>query len=394
MPDPAQGLTPFEEPKGVLPTPPNIPTDFILRTQFWRDIFGKEVQSAATYSYLWMADQLGHVCLGIILQFVLTFGLHDLPPLVFGWNLMTLDWANGIALLAISVVVSLWEYRAYSVAAANASSGLFPLDVPLLKRNAIIATVYMIFGVIVGYGFHLEAGWWNAIVFLAVAIASILCAPPWLRQKVTWQKAALPYLFRLADSTCDIPQETADALQKLIDDGPERTGPKQVLIVGPVGSGRTPMVCGVGTEMAFKKHKVRYLSFATLSDIAEQRQQAPNAKLPPIGAWGPKNIFYWPWFEAEVLVIDDVSPTVDAAMRQDGSDAFVAILESGLGPVKAELSNRVTIWVFGVDDQDIQNQRENKESLINYYARNIQEFCQASELPLIICLPATEKRME
>lgn len=394
MADPTQGLTPFEEPKGVRPTPPNIPTDFIWPTQFWRDIFGKEVQSAATYSYLWMADQLGHVCLGIILQFVLTFGLRELLGPLFGLGWMTPYWANGIALLAISVVVSLWEYRAYSVAAADASSGLFPLDVPLLKRNAIIATAYMIFGVIVGYGFHLNENWWGAALFLAMVAASILCAPPWLRQKVTWQKAALPYLFRLADSKCDIPQETADALQKLIDDGPEQTGPRQILIVGPVGSGRTPMVCGVGTEMAFKNHKVRYLSFATLSDIAEQRQQEPDAELPPIGAWGPKNIFYWPWFEAEVLVIDDVSPMVDAAMRQDGSDAFAAILASGLGPVKAELSNRVTIWVFGVDDQDIQNQKENKESLINYYARNIQEFCQAPEFPLIICLPATDKRME
>ena len=52
----------FEAPKGVKPTPPGVTTGFLL-VQFWRDIFGKEVQSAATYSYLWMADQMGHVAL-------------------------------------------------------------------------------------------------------------------------------------------------------------------------------------------------------------------------------------------------------------------------------------------------------------------------------------------
>src|SRR5881394_2748320 len=39
--------------------------------QFWADVFGKEVQSATTYSYVWMADQSGHVCLGIVLTFLL-----------------------------------------------------------------------------------------------------------------------------------------------------------------------------------------------------------------------------------------------------------------------------------------------------------------------------------
>ena len=104
--------TAFEEPSGCAPTPPNVPTSFLLE-QFWRDIFGKEVQSAATYSYLWIADQMGHVALGIILQFALTFVFQ------YGFGLSD-ALASGVALLGISAVVSFWEYRAYSVAAADA----------------------------------------------------------------------------------------------------------------------------------------------------------------------------------------------------------------------------------------------------------------------------------
>jgi len=30
-----------------------------LRDQFWADVYGKEVQTTATYSYTWVADQFG-----------------------------------------------------------------------------------------------------------------------------------------------------------------------------------------------------------------------------------------------------------------------------------------------------------------------------------------------
>jgi hypothetical protein len=45
------------------PTPPKLTSKDLLQ-QFWADAYGKEVQSAATYSYMWLADQFGHVCIG------------------------------------------------------------------------------------------------------------------------------------------------------------------------------------------------------------------------------------------------------------------------------------------------------------------------------------------
>jgi hypothetical protein len=49
----------------VGPSAPNL-TNEELWQQFKADAYGKEVQTAATYSYTWLADQFGHVCIGII----------------------------------------------------------------------------------------------------------------------------------------------------------------------------------------------------------------------------------------------------------------------------------------------------------------------------------------
>ena len=55
----------------VGPTAPKINSKELLH-QFWADAYGKEVQTAATYSYTWLADQFGHICIGIIVNFFAT----------------------------------------------------------------------------------------------------------------------------------------------------------------------------------------------------------------------------------------------------------------------------------------------------------------------------------
>lgn len=364
---------PFEAPKGVEPTAPGVPTRFLL-VQFWRDIFGKEVQSAATYSYLWMADQMGHVALGIILQFALTFVLQY----IFG---LSDAWASGIALVGISGAVSFWEYRAYTVSARNASSGTFPLDTTLLRDNAVIATAYMVFGVLAGYAFHLH-GWWGAAVFAVALLLCIFYAPYWLRQKIIWQKAALPYLSRLADLKATVPPEQAKAIQDLVDSHPGSPPWRQVIIAGAVGSGRTPMVTGLGTDLAFKGYKVRYTSFDDLMEIDDQ--YLPDRPLPPIGSWGPRNIFYWPWFEAQVLLIDNVSPAVGAGMRHRSVSELGSALNQSLALIREHLCNRHTVWVFGLDDP---MNEEASQKRVDDYAVNIQAFCKAEQPPIVVRLP-------
>jgi hypothetical protein len=279
-----------------------------------------------------MADQMGHIALGLLGQFIVVFLLTHVAPLV---GLKKIQWANAIALIATSAIVAFWEYAAYSVSKRDGSKGLFTLDETLLLRNAVIATVYMVFGVLVGYGFHLENAWAGAALFVVLAVASVFCAPYWLRQKIIWQKASLRYQSRLADMNANISPQDAELIQRFVDEPFEPGAPRQIIIAGPIGSGRTPMVSAIGTEHAFKGRKLRYLSFDMLMEISDQHANAsPGGQFPPIGSWGPKNIFYWQWFEAQTLIVDDVSPVIGTAVQAGGAAALTEILETGFGKIE------------------------------------------------------------
>ena len=179
--------TPTPDPFG--PTPPNLTVADLLK-QFWADAYGKEVQTAATYSYTWLADQFGHLCLGIL--------ANVLATLVAGWVMVErgladqLRWETGRwpGLILALIGVSLWEWSAYSSSVKQAT-GTFPLDTKLLRDNAVIAAVYMALGALLGLAFHVRVGP-ALLITAAVVVAAVLLAPRWLRQKIIWQKASIP----------------------------------------------------------------------------------------------------------------------------------------------------------------------------------------------------------
>ena len=211
----------------VGPSAPNL-TVKNLGQQFWADAYGKEVQTAATYSYTWLADQFGHIAIGMVTNFLATLAAGWVVVLISflatGWPLNSFvatliaglvialisslaPWAAGgvIALIAVLVPLaaggliarlsassselsqiwaaglqapstsllvmitglvitaigaSLWELSAYRSSVRNAT-GAFPLDISLLRDNAVIATVYIVLGAVLGFAFRLHAvnGW-------------------------------------------------------------------------------------------------------------------------------------------------------------------------------------------------------------------------------------------
>jgi hypothetical protein len=345
-----------------------------LARQFWVDIFGKEVQSASTYSYTWMADQAGHLCIGILADFLATL-LAGWALYGFGASYRQGDWEGMLVTVA---AVSLWELSAYSSSRKDAT-GVFPLDKKTLRENAIIATAYMALGALLGFALHQRATL-ALLIAIAVLVLVVVLAPRWLAQKITWQKAALPYLFRLADALPTLAEEPARRLQELID-APAPPGDLvcQVLIGGPIGSGRTAMATGIGTEFAFKRCKVRYLSFGALLEFAA------SAKISPYpDDTGPANIQYWHWFDAQVVIIDDIGPLIaaSAATGDDSVVRFNKLLRTGLASINDILARCHTIWVLG--ELSAPAEAGSGGATLDEFAKAVAEFCKSPSPPLVV----------
>lgn len=366
--------------------PPRVTARDVLR-QCKRDVAGKEVQCAATYSYTWAADQVGHVGVGLLLNVLVTFFAE-----LF---LLQSDLSRLLGLAAPIVITSFWEIRSYRQSVGQAK-GPFPIDSTLLRWNAVTAAAYMAMGAIVGFGFRLS-GAWPIEIFLGVVCAAGLLAVPWLRQKIIWQKAGLPYLFRLADAKeSSVGPEEANALQKLIRDGAPRGGAaagdapssRQILIGGPVGAGRTSLATGIGTEFAFKSNKVRYIGFHELLEIAAMARPEA-AELQAYKRDGPANIQYWPWDEAQVLIIDDIGPVIASGNWKSPFEHFQSLLQKELKDIAQALARPHSIWIVGTSG--IERTSISAETLLSY-ANAIKKYCGTTQLPLIVELPGPARR--
>jgi hypothetical protein len=344
---------------------PDITNADLLR-QFWLDIFGKEVQSAATYSYLWIADQVGHLAVGILVHFAFV----SLLMLLFG---APADTAQVLGFVLTCAAVAFWEIQAYRDS-ANKAGDLFPLNKADLAANARIATAYMCIGAAIG----LALGAPPAVALPAVLALLVLCvmlAPTWLRQKMIWQKAALPYLSRLAMITCGVSQPDAELIEDMITSGaPPERAPRQLVIAGPSGCGLTTLACGIGTELAFRNTKVRYLTFDKLVQLVSH----PEQSVP-----GPRNINYWPWREAQVLIVDDVVTGLNLIREgfgelknRPGVELFREVVLKTLRTGRFCPLDADSIWVL--DDLD------DPEA----FAHVLQESCGAAEPPHLIRLAA------
>jgi len=386
-------------------------------TQFWTDVRGKEVEDPGSYSYTWVAIQFGHVAVGFLVYFMVTLVVYLLRalgmpgwwfPVILGvlialafrgkevqggthpnsWIGIASRFSNVavgilVCLLAILVFymsqifrwsdwwlpvilgvlgVSGWELTQFIRDGSKISKN-FPLDRKLLAANALIAALYMILGVVVGSAITLQDPWARAGIFVVVLVLAVAMAPSWLIQKIIWQKAALPFLYRLADvNDQDINNLDAKLLTEFVNEAappelkgrpPEKVTPRQIVIGGPIGSGRSEMAAAIGTEFAFKGRKVRYVTLTALLEFAQRmpaKMQFTTSSEDRNDA-GPDNIRYWSWADAQVLIIDDVGPLISAiSSSQSRLNEFKRILQQDLANIEDVLKACHTIWVVGSDN--------------------------------------------
>ena len=212
---------------------------------------------------------------------------------------------------------------------------------------------------------------WAGIFFVGLVLIGIRLSLPWLRQKIVWQKAGLPYLFRLADATPSMDADDAENLYRLINkDPPPKGAPCPIVIGGPIGSGRTEFCAGIGTEFAFRRATVRYLSLATLLEFAARSHNSDF-----FDDAGPANIAYWSWSNAQVVIIDDIGPLLapTAHNYDDQVDHLRQVLNDQLNPIRKALARCHTVWVIGDPWGDGRIAKD--DQALDRFADEIRTFC-------------------
>jgi len=183
--------------------------------------------------------------------------------------------------------------------------------------------------------------WWAGLAAFAVLLLlGARVAFWWLQRKVAFQQADLPYLYRLTNfpENFEPPQGgepgAEDILHELICGAAPQI--RHVLIAGPLGSGKTSLAIGIGTEYAFRLGIARFTSVVKLSQTGvamalgggiQPRMPRPN-KSP---RWMPDNTTFqdgrvlWPYDDAELLIVDDLDGGIADAGVIDPKDMLAAL---------------------------------------------------------------------
>lgn len=284
-----------------------------ITDQVRHDLVGKDVQDTPTYSYVWMADQLGHIALGWF-SAVLVFWLVKMVVSV-RWIHRVLHVKTGhrIALvLALAVPLLLWGFLeiSYRRKALSQAKGYFPIDDDDLKKNVKVALAYFYVGIFWGHStLRLDKPVRGILTFFAAAAASVKMSLWWLRQKMTIQQADLPGLYRMGEfDEHDLTEHTKQAddtvidratvKARIIDFFDEPCTPWKLVVVGGTDrNAKTRLVTGLGSELAFNKYIVSHNSFGKFVDLLSTGQTNQ----------GFRNLPRWPWKESQVLMLDGIN---------------------------------------------------------------------------------------
>jgi hypothetical protein len=335
------------------------------------DLFGtKDVQDVVTASYVWVNDQFGHIALGL-LPTMLACWIWRL--LLAGWidpaGKLGPWWHTGVCVGLAIVVLAVWakkEYDDYVVTEKRAGKD-FPFDKYDIVWNIHTALVYFAIGGALGLTPFVLHPLWLPVVFAVACAPAFLVGFWWLRRKLAYQQAGLPYLYRLANfcGVIDEPSCAAVAgIANLADrpvnlwdlcfhaDTVPQNDPKvrHILIAGPLGAGKTSLAVGIGTEFAFGLGIGRYLSVSKLMELIDAPQ--PGGQDNAVDYDDGRVL--WPWRQCDLLIVDDVDSGLPVSTEPVVVNALPTEFRKAVEPddVKplAWLAHKRTVWVLGNTD--------------------------------------------
>ena len=339
--------------------------------QVRRDLFGtKDVQDVATASYVWLADQLGHVTLGLVPTALLCWGMAS-ASLALHWppRARVLGCA---ALAAAWLAFWCWKERDDFAASLSRSKGVFPFDSGDIRWNVVTALVFFAIGGSLALAAFAEP--WALIT--VVPIASWFAGTTafwWLRRKLAFQQAGCPYLYRLTNfgsafvgCPVEIQKRWISEIANMHDrrvgllpvllcrdrlTAPAVPAMRHLLVTGALGAGKTSLAVGIATEFAFALGAGRYIAPAGLLENLATRAD------PTVPVDFDDGRILWRLSDCQLVVVDDVDaavalpsaggPVTAARLARPG-DMLAAMRAAALSDVPlAWLAGRRSVWVIG-----------------------------------------------
>ncbi len=299
-----------------------------LLNQLKTDLTGKDTLSGYTFTYSWMANQLGHFCMGFVLVFFLVWGVDTFAQQAPSWYYLA-------TYLVASLVWVLMELRKTIIAInVQRSYGSFEPDTSFIWKDVIVDIAFFIYGTTIAYlGYMYNI--WGIVAFVGLLIIYIFPAYHWLMRKMYYQQACFPKYMRLSEIT-----KTFDSTVKTqIEDFSKNKGAiKVILIFGGMQAGKTALANAIAIEHAVKCNVTRYSTFLKFADLLMCRETYNRQKSNQI----------WPWHFSDILVVDDINSSsnhFELIKPQDVNDVLYT------GALKDEnmnfLKNMKSIWVCG-----------------------------------------------
>lgn len=353
--------------------------------QVRHDLFGtKDVQDAITATYVWLEDQAGHIALGFALTLLPCWLVSLALSQDSGWRCPTLA-AVAFVVFAVGFVK---EARDRNDALRN-SGGVFPFDSHDIDWNVATALFYYAVGIALGVSPFLAS--WLPLLVLGVAIYPILTvAYWWLRRKLAFQQAGLPYLYRLANFNWPMEESNVAAIgafanaQNMVislkevllgsNDGVVvEPRDRHILIIGSHSTGKTSLCVGIGTEFTFSMRSCRYLSSMKLVEQvlngSTGRGVGPNAEF-------ADGLNLWALAASDMVIVDDVDiglATADgklAAHLIHPERLVEALRKTGSATPLAWLKPKRSAWVIG-DVAEVEGWRAAIADLIGIRADDV-----------------------
>jgi len=347
-------------PSHLPPVLPDVPGLLNLK-KIWKqvqlDLIGKDVQDAITYSYVWIADQMGHIGLGwasSILCYWMSLLIYPLLPaslqlpspfpdvLHHTFREAPYFWAVVMGTLVPLLIWAKLELG-YLQLAKKQSQQFFPLDIHDLQWNVRTALVYFYLGIFWGTATLVDLPVIGFAVLFAVVIVAAVAAIRWIRQKMNLQQANIPGLFRLTNFQAENfakGQDTAMIRTDLLNTIAFAENRKRlVVIAGSDRQAKTQLASGIATELLFNSHSLRYCDYASFREYLDTNADDH----------GFRNLPRWPWKETQALVLDGVAECLPAVGEQVDPVLFAQEIARSLvnrGIPHLQDSNRLIVLVI------------------------------------------------